>query len=133
MKHASSTLAPEPEPLPRHWEKRVLYAFLRMMGATQKDAGSAVGRAHRTVQVWEEEKSTFAQAREEARKRWLVELGDASRQTLLTTIRKGNGVLALQVLERVDPALAPVRQAEQPSLTEVTVMVHYAPTPQQER
>jgi hypothetical protein len=86
------------------------------MGATQKDAGSAVGRAKRTVQEWEEDKVTFGQARDEARKRWLNELGDASRLTLLSTIRKGNGALAFQVLERIDPDLAPQKQVEQAPL-----------------
>jgi len=107
---------------PQQWERLVLYAYLRMMGATQKDAGSAVGRAKRTVQVWEEDKALYGQARTEARERWLGELTDAARVTLLKTIREGHGVLALQVLERLDPALAPAKQAsEQP---QTTVFVH---------
>jgi len=73
LKQAPSAFVPEHKPHPRHWEKRVLYAFLRLMGATQKDAGSAVGRAKRTVQEWEEDKGTFAQARDEARQRsWVM-------------------------------------------------------------
>ena len=113
MARTSSAPIASPGALPRHWEKRVLYAYLRMLGATQKDAGSAVGRAKRTVQEWEEDRVTFAQARDAARQRWLVELGDAARVTLLATIRGGHGVLALQVLERLDPALAPAKQTEQ--------------------
>src|SRR5262249_46338925 len=67
---------------PRQWEKWVLYAYLRMMGRTQKDAGSAVGRAKRTVAEWEADKITFAQAREEARQRWLGDVTDAARRGL---------------------------------------------------
>ena len=32
-------------PVPRHWEKRVLASYLRMLGATQAEAGVACGRA----------------------------------------------------------------------------------------
>jgi hypothetical protein len=95
---------------PRQWEKWVLYAYLRMLGATQKEAGSAVGRKKRTVAEWEMAKPLFAQAREEARQRWMKELTDAARQTLLATIRAGHGELSLKVLERVDADLAPATQ-----------------------
>jgi hypothetical protein len=43
----------ESNPVPRHWEKRVLTAYLRMMGMTQKQAGAAVGRSERTIRDWE--------------------------------------------------------------------------------
>lgn len=95
---------------PLYWEKCVLYAYLRMMGKTQIDAGHAVGRSERRVQEWEQQKVLYAEAREEARKRWLGELTDASRVALLNTIRDGHGVLALQILERVDEELAPAKQ-----------------------
>ncbi len=94
----------------RYWEKRVLYAYLRMMGQTQTDAGYAVGRALRTVQEWEQDRATYTQAREEARQRWLLDIQDASRVTLLKAIRDGNGYLAMQVLERTDDDLAPAKQ-----------------------
>jgi hypothetical protein len=110
MPPASSASTPPPSPRPRQWEKWALYSYLRMMGSTQKEAGSAVGRKKRTVAEWEEAKALFAEAREEARKRWLTDLTDASRQTLLTTIRGGAGELALKVLERTDPDLAPATQ-----------------------
>lgn len=107
-KSASRVLPGSP---PVHWEKRILYAYLRMMGATQIDAGRAVGRCERTVQDWEYDTTWYPIAREEARKRWLTELVDASRLTLLKTIKEGtNGLLALQVLERMDEDLAPAKQ-----------------------
>ena len=112
-------------PRPKYWEKFVLYSYLRMMGSTQKDAGRAVGRKVRTVQEWEENKVTFAAAREEARQRWLGELTDAARQTLLATIRAGHGVLALQVLERLDGAFAPAKD-QAPPLPDIHVHIYSA-------
>jgi hypothetical protein len=95
------------EERPRYWEKRVLVAYLRMMGATQAAAGTAVGRCERTVREWEADQSTWPLAREDARQRWLGELTDAARVALLSTLKTGNGWLALQVLERLDRDLAP--------------------------
>jgi hypothetical protein len=98
-----------PPPLP-YWEKCILAAYLRMMGATQRDAARAVGRSLRTIATWESHKDQWALALDEARKRWLIDLTHASRAALLGTIKEGNGMLALQVLERLDPELAPPKQ-----------------------
>jgi hypothetical protein len=87
----------------------VLYAYLRMMGMTQIDAGHAIGRSERIVQSWEYH-TTWPLAREEARKRWLVDLTDAARKTLLETVKAGAGELSLKVLERLDADLAPPTQ-----------------------
>ena len=100
-------------PRPKYWEKLILYSYLWLMGATQKDAGRAVGRAVRTVQEWEEDKGTLTAAQEAARQRWLGELTNAARQTLLATIRGGSGELALKVLERTDRDLATPTQRMQ--------------------
>jgi hypothetical protein len=81
-----------------------------MLGATQKAAGAAVGRSERTVQAWEADTMRWTRAREEARRRWLGDLTDAARQTVLDTIRAGDGDLAMKVLERVDTDLAPPAQ-----------------------
>ena len=114
MTLTAAALPADAPPRPKHWERLVLFAYLRMMGSTQKDAGSAVGRSRRTAQAWEEEnKPLYAQAREEARLRWRNELTDAARQTLLRTIREGAGDLALKVLERTDRDLAPPTQRMQ--------------------
>lgn len=108
MKPAQSSGSPA---RPRHWEKRVAAAYLRMMGLTQEGAACAVGRSRRSVAEWEADKPLWTLAREEARQRWLGELTDAARVTLLTTLHAGTqGYLALQVLERLDPALAPAKQ-----------------------
>jgi len=95
---------------PQHGEKRVLAAYLRMMGMTQHQAGAAVGRSARTIRDWEAATATWEQAREEARRRWLGDLTDAARKTLLDTIRAGDGDLSMKVLERIDADLAPPTQ-----------------------
>src|SRR5262245_48118038 len=110
MRTASSASADVQAPRPRYWEKVVMVAYLRMLGSTQKDAGTAVGRAKRTVAEWEADKTTFAQAREEARRRWLGEVSDAARSGLLRALQGDAGDLALKVLERLDPDLAPATQ-----------------------
>jgi hypothetical protein len=101
---------PQGTPAPRSFEKQVAAAYVRMLGATQKAAGAAVGRSERTLQAWEADTLTWERARAEARCRWLGELTDASRKTLLETIRAGDGDLAMKVLERVDGALVPPTQ-----------------------
>jgi hypothetical protein len=101
---------PQGTPAPRSFEKQVAAAYLRMLGATQKAAGAAVGRSERTLQAWEADTLTWERARAAARRRWLGELMDASRKTLLETIRAGDGDLAMKVLERVDGALVPPTQ-----------------------
>jgi hypothetical protein len=90
-------------------EKQILCAYLRMMGSTQEAAAKAVGRSERTIRLWEKQ-PTWPQVREVARKRWMSDLTDASRQALLASIRGGAGDLALKVLERVDSDLAPPAQ-----------------------
>lgn len=91
---------------PRSFEKQVAAAYLRMLGTTQKAAGAAIGRSECTLQAWEADKPTWTRAREEARHRWLGELTDAARKTLLDAIRAGGGDLALKIIERVDADLA---------------------------
>jgi hypothetical protein len=125
MKPTSSALPAPAPPRPKHWERLVLFAYLRMMGSTQKDAGSAVGRSRRTAQAWEENKPLYAQAREEARRRWLAEVSDAARQALLATLRQGHGELAWRVLERLDADLAPTKD-HAPALPDIHVHLYSA-------
>ena len=46
---------------PRHWEKRVLAAYYRLLGSSQKAAGAAVGRSERSVWTWEQDTALTAQ------------------------------------------------------------------------
>ena len=125
MSPTSSASPDAAPPRPKYWEKFVLYSYLRMMGSTQKDAGRAVGRKVRTVQEWEENKRLYAEARADARQRWLNDLTDAARQTLLATIRQGHGELAWKILERVDADLAPAKN-HAPALPDVHVHLYAA-------
>jgi len=79
---------------------------MRMLGATQAEAGRAVGRSERTIRLWESDPS-WADARREAEERWLVDLTDASRRAVLDSIKAGNAQLAKEMLERLDERLAP--------------------------
>jgi sulfur carrier protein ThiS len=96
-------------PLPRYkfWEKRVIAAYLRMLGHSQKAVAAAVNRNVRTIRNWENETATWTQARDEAAARWLSDLVDAARGTVLTAVQGGDAALALSILERRLPELAP--------------------------
>lgn len=99
-----------PQKRQRDVDKIVSAAYLRMLGSTQAQAAKAVGRSPRTLRRWESA-SSWAAAREEARRRWLAGLTDAARRTLLDSVRQGeDGRLALAVLERLEPELAPAVQ-----------------------
>ncbi len=95
---------------PRHWEKRVLAAYYRLLGSSQKAAGAAVGRSERSVWTWEQDTVTWTQATEEARKRWLGEVTALARRQLLAAMMRDGGDLALKILERIDTDLAPPTQ-----------------------
>ena len=93
----------------RH-EKMVSVAYLRLLGATQEEAATAAGVGERTVWRWENERADWPDVVQDARDRWLSGLAGIARDTLLKAIRdKSNGKLALDVIERLDPALLPAR------------------------
>ena len=94
---------------PKDWDKWVSAAYLRILGATQIEAAKGVGRSERTLQRWEEDREAWQAARREAEDRWLVEVRDASRRSVLKAAGR-NAEMGLKILERLDPALAPPRQ-----------------------
>lgn len=96
-----------PAPRPRFWEKRVLAAYLRMCGHSQKEVAAEICRTDRTIRFWEAETFTWQAAREEASRRWLNDLVDAARGTVIAAVRAGDAEIGLKVLERTIPALAP--------------------------
>ncbi len=104
-----------------HWDNRVAVAYLRMMGATQRGAAEGAGVSLRTVQTYEKHPS-YPEAREEARERWCKNVSDLARTRLINSLKKkgdkddsGEGQgdaspeLALKIVERIDPELAPPR------------------------
>jgi DNA-binding XRE family transcriptional regulator len=78
-----------------------------MLGASQQAAAGAIHRSKRTVQYWENDKPTWTLAREEAAARWLSDLVDAARGTVLTAVQGGDAALAMTILERCIAELAP--------------------------
>src|SRR5436853_604320 len=96
--------------LHRHWEKVVLSAYYRLLGSSQTAAGAAVGRSQRTIRVWENEAALWTRATEEARRRWLGEISSLARRQLLKGLMDADADLALKVIERLDPDLAPPSQ-----------------------
>lgn len=101
----------DPVGRPVDMEKAIATAYLRMMGATQERAAEGAGASVRSIQSWEK-CSWWDDAREAARKRWMKDLTDSARKGLTQGV-KDDGTLALRVLERVDPELAPPKmQAE---------------------
>jgi hypothetical protein len=96
-------------PRPSYWEKLVLASYYRLLGATQIQAGAAVGRSERTIRVWEADRILWQRASEEAHQRWLGEITAAARRAVLDNA--GTDVdLALKLLERLDSDLAPPAQ-----------------------
>lgn len=89
----------------------MLAAYLRILGATQVEAAISVGRSERTIQLWEADKELWEAAREEARKRWLRDVIDASRRSVLKAAGR-NADLGFRILERIDPELAPRHKIE---------------------
>lgn len=96
----------DPVGKPRDWDKAVSASYLRMIGYSQVDAAAGAGVGERTLIRWEQ-CSWFEDARKEARDRWLNDLTAQSRATLFTAIEDGDAKRALEILERVDPTLAP--------------------------
>ena len=97
---------------PSNWDKRMSVGFLRILGATQREAANAVGISERTVRTWEHEAS-WPDAIAEARSRWLDAAGDRARRALWVGLGANDQASARWVLERVEPALAaPVQRTE---------------------
>ena len=99
---------------PSHWDKMVAAAYLRIMGATQKEAAVSVGRSERTIRDWETDRDTWAEARAEAADRWLCDVIDAARNSVLTGAKRDPD-MGFRILERVDPRLAPPKQKHEHS------------------
>ena len=90
---------------PRERETAISAAYLRLTGTTQQDAASAVGIDRRTLGRWES-CSWWRDIQREASDRWLAGLAARARRGLEAAVER-DGSLALRVLERLDPALAP--------------------------
>ncbi len=91
---------------PRNREICLSAAYLRLLGATQADAANAAGVDARTLGRWES-CTWWADIQREAGERWLQGLAARARRGLQSAVEE-DGALALRVLERLEPGLAPV-------------------------
>ena len=85
-----------------------------MLGMTQKQAAKTVGIGERTLRRWETS-DLWTSACAEARGKWLAGIDVYARLALMRTLQSDKdpvrrGLLALQILERVDPRFAPPRR-----------------------
>ena len=104
---------------PRHRETALSVAYLRTLGSTQEEAALAAGVDRRTVQRWEGS-SWWPEVRREAADRWLSGVVGRARHALLRALAEPDGNLALKVLERTIPQLAPLeRVANQSAISKL--------------
>ena len=91
---------------PHNRDKALSVAYLRLLGASQEEAATAAGLHHSTAQRWES-CSWWPEIVAEASKRWLSGLVSKARRVLEDGLDPS---LALKVLERTLPELAPATQ-----------------------
>ena len=90
---------------PGDWDKAIAAAYLRLIGWTQKESAEGAGVGERTLKRWEKS-DWWPEASEEASGRWLKHLVEDSRISVLSGVKK-DPALALKIIERTDPRLAP--------------------------
>lgn len=94
---------------PQDWDTAVACAYLRIWGHTQIQCAKGVGISRRTMQRWEAS-DWWGEACKEATGRWMVNLVQEARSTLIRAIRDGDADKALEILERMDPEFVPPPQ-----------------------
>ncbi len=95
----------DPMRSPKNRDKCLSVALLRLVGASQVEAANAAGVDPRTVGRWER-CSWWSGVQAEASSRWLAGLTAKARAGLEKAVAD-DGRLALSVLERLVPDLAP--------------------------
>lgn len=109
---------------PNDVEQATSAAFLRLLGATQQEAADAVGVGRVQISKWENSE-WWPSIVESAKSRWLDGLAAKARSSVEAAI-PDDARLALQVLERLEPALNPkatmevIGDAARPVRVEVT-------------
>lgn len=99
---------PVGRPKIKNWPKIVAVAAHRIMSASREEAAKAVGVSAQVIKRWEAS-DWWGLAQQEARALWLDSLAGKARKGLNDHVQK-DGRLALAVLERIEPALAPPTQ-----------------------
>lgn len=101
-------MPPVGRPRAKNWTKIVTVAAHRILGASREAAAAACQVSPQAVVRWEKS-PWWGLAQQEAREQWLQTLAGKARRGLENHVQS-DGHLALKVLERVDPALAPPTQ-----------------------
>lgn len=101
----------DPVGRPRDWDKAVSAAFLIQLDSTQSEAAKAVGAGQRTVERWVQ-CSWWAEAKEDARERWLSGLTRKARRNIQGALEGGDMVTTRWIAEKVIPELQPTYRQE---------------------
>ena len=94
---------------PRDRETALSVAYLRRLGSTQEEAALAAGVDRRTVQRWEGS-TWWPEVMQAACDRWLKGVVGLARHAQMKALAEPDGNLALKVLERTVPQLAPLER-----------------------
>lgn len=97
---------PETVGKPQDWDKAVSAAYLWMLADSVKAAAEGAGVSERNMHRWIRS-DWWSDACAEAEGRWLRHLTAESRRTVMKAVQEGNAELALRILERRDPEMAP--------------------------
>lgn len=99
---------PVGRPRAKNWTKIVTVAAHRILGASREAAATACGVSLPAIKRWEAS-PWWGLAQQEAREQYMDSLAGKARKGLIDHVLK-DGRLALSVLERLEPALAPPTQ-----------------------
>lgn len=96
---------------PKNWEIAVSCAYLRSIGASQKEAARAAGGSERQLREWEHS-AWWPKAMEEAHKRWLSGIVCLTKKGLLSALNDAENYAqtARWLGERLITELLPPRQ-----------------------
>ena len=112
VKKAPKKSAPEKPTVnkPRDWNAAILCAYFHLRGYSQKDSAREAGVGERTLKRWIKS-DWWPDALAEARGKWKSGLDVGARRTLGKAMdAEDQPDLALRILERTDPEMAPAKQ-----------------------
>ena len=95
---------------PRDFEKWILAAYLRFLGEPLERVARVVQRTRKTIYSWRQQEAWWNEAKRIAEDRWLDEVRDQARAAVYQQVLAGDGKMGLDLLERLDPRLAPAKQ-----------------------
>ncbi len=94
------------DPRPRRWEQGISCAYHRLIGFTIAESAKRAGVGKRTLDRWLKA-DWWPDACAEASSRWLGHVEERSRAQLVKGVEAGDTSIALKIIERLVPELAP--------------------------